>query len=119
VTRNAHSNDAGKVRLDAYSATWLAQRPSLRPRTVELYEYLLRRFVLTELGHKNLDKLTPMLIRAWHARLASERGLSPSTSAKAYRLLRSMMTTAVDDELIGRNPCLLRGPAWSDPWSAR
>ena len=101
--------DAGKVRLDIYSATWLSQRPTLRPRTLELYEYLLRRFVLPELGHKNLDKLTPMLIRAWHARLASEHGVSPSTSAKAYRLLRSMMTTAVDDELIGRNPCLLRG----------
>ena len=100
---------AGKVRLDAYSSTWLAQRPALRPRTVELYEYLLRRFVLPELGPKSLDKITPMMIRAWHARLRTEHGVSATTGAKAYRLLRSMLTTAVDDEFIGRNPCILRG----------
>lgn len=99
---------AGKVRLDVYSSTWLAQR-ALRPRTVELYEYLLRRFVLPELGTKSLDRITPMMIRAWHARLRTEHGVSATTAAKAYRLTRSMLTTAVDDELIGRNPCILRG----------
>ena len=101
--------EAGKVRLDTYSSTWLAQRPALRPRTVELYEYLLRRYVLPELGKRSLDKITPMMVRAWHARLATEHGVSATTSAKAYRLLRSMLATAVDDELIGRNPCILRG----------
>ena len=29
--------------------------------------------------------------------------------AKAYRLLRSVLATAVDDELIGRNACRIRG----------
>jgi integrase len=100
---------AGKVQLDVYSSTWLAQRPALRPRTIELYEYLLRRFVLPELGPKSLDKITPMMIRAWHARLRTEHGVSATTAAKAYRLLRSLLTTALDDELIGRNPCILRG----------
>ena len=29
--------------------------------------------------------------------------------AKAYRLLRAVMNTAVDDEVIGRNPCRIKG----------
>jgi integrase len=31
------------------------------------------------------------------------------TAAKAYRLLRTIMTTAVDDGLIRRNPCRIKG----------
>jgi hypothetical protein len=33
---------AGNARLEEFATTWLAQRVHLRPRTVELYEYLLR-----------------------------------------------------------------------------
>ena len=100
---------AGKVRLDQFSKQWLAQRVILRPRTIELYQYLLRLHVMPELGHVALDKLTPMKIRAWHAQLATEHGVSASTAAKAYRLLRSILSTAVDDEVLARNPCVLRG----------
>jgi integrase len=100
---------AGKVRLDAYAAQWLLQRTALRPRTVELYEYLLRLHVLPGLGSSPLEKITPMQIRAWHARLSTEHHVSATTAAKAYRLLRSILSTAVDDELLSRNPCVLRG----------
>jgi hypothetical protein len=41
--------------------------------------------------------------------------IGPSTVAKAYRLLRSIMATAVDDELIGRNPCRLKGASVERP----
>src|ERR1019366_5648347 len=64
--------NAGKVHLDVYAAQWLAQRTTLRPRTVELYEYLLRLHILPGLGAASLEKITPMQIRAWHARLATE-----------------------------------------------
>ncbi len=51
-------------------------------------------------------KLTPSAVRGWHARLA---GRHSSTAAKAYRLLRTMMNTAVADELVVRNPCRVEG----------
>ena len=35
--------------------------------------------------------------------------MSSTTTSKAYRLLRAVMATAVDDELIHRNPCRIRG----------
>ena len=37
--------DDGKVLLADYAATWIAERPALRPKTVELYGYLLRKHI--------------------------------------------------------------------------
>lgn len=37
------------------------------------------------------------------------QGLSHNTAAKSYRLLRPILGTAVDDEMIARNPCTLKG----------
>jgi integrase len=34
---------------------------------------------------------------------------SEDQAAKSYRLLRAILTTAVSDELIGRNPCTIKG----------
>ncbi len=34
--------DAGEILLSDYGATWIAERPALRPKTVTLYRYLLR-----------------------------------------------------------------------------
>jgi hypothetical protein len=46
-------------------------------------------------------------VRTWHGRLAAS-GLHHNTVAKIYRLFRSIMTTAVDDGLIARNPVRIK-----------
>jgi hypothetical protein len=46
--------------------------------------------------------LAPSKIRGWHAKLAQAH---PSTAAKAYRLLPSIMRTAVTDGLLLASPC--------------
>src|SRR5918997_2977002 len=56
-----------------------------------------------------LNKITTAAVREWRATLLST-GLSQTMTAKAYRLLRAiLMTAAVEDRLITRNPCQLRG----------
>src|SRR5690349_2436440 len=55
--------EAGRITLRDYAARWIAQRPDLRPRTVELYESELRLHILPGLGHIELLKLTPAKIR--------------------------------------------------------
>lgn len=40
----------GEVPLGEYAQRWVVERPGLRPRTVELYEGLLRRHLLPQLG---------------------------------------------------------------------
>jgi integrase len=47
-------------------------------------------------------------VRAWRAELL-RTGRSEETAAKAYRLLRAVLNTAVDDGRISRNPCRIKG----------
>ncbi len=61
-----------------------------------------------------LVEITPLEVRAWRAeRLAA--GIGGSTIAKAYRLLEAVLATAVQDELIARNPFLLPGAGSERP----
>ena len=100
----------GTVTLRDYATSWLAQR-TLRPRTVELYQGLLDRHILPDLGRVELGDLSPREVRGWHVALIKSGQPGPVTVAKAYRLLRTICETAVSDELIARNPCRLKGAA--------
>ncbi|WP_299520514.1 site-specific integrase [uncultured Serinicoccus sp.] len=88
-----------------YARQWLADRP-LKPRTVEGYEHLLRRYLEPEFGDLLVSDLTPALVRRWWAGLSPEH---PTVNARAYALLRAVLTTAVGDELLASNPCRVRG----------
>jgi hypothetical protein len=95
--------ERGKIKLAHYAGVWISQRPGLRPRTVDLYGWLLRRYIALQLGLVPLAKLTTPMIRQWRAGLLAD-GVSDSTAAKSYRLLRAVLTTAVEeDKIIPRN----------------
>ncbi len=99
---------SGQVTLASYANEWLASRPNLRPRTRELYESLLRLHILPGLGAAQLGRITPAAVRRWHADL-SNSGLGAPTVAKSYRLLKTILGTAVADEIVIRNPCAVKG----------
>jgi hypothetical protein len=42
--------ERGKVSLGDYAASWIAQRPGLRVRTVDLYSWLLAKHIAPDLG---------------------------------------------------------------------
>ncbi|MFO7591494.1 MAG: site-specific integrase [Acidimicrobiia bacterium] len=107
--------NAGKVSLRDYATRWLIERTQLRPRTRELYEGLLRLHILPGLGDTELVKLTPTAIRTWHSELIRASKPRASTPSKAYRLLRTILNTAVVDELLTRNPCLITGAGTERP----
>ncbi|GAA1261995.1 tyrosine-type recombinase/integrase [Oryzihumus leptocrescens] len=99
----------GKVMLEVYAADWITHRAGLRPRTVELYRWILGRHIAPTLGRVPLAKLDTPLIREWRSNLLAQ-GVSEGSVAKAYRLLRAILTTAVDeDRLIAANPCRIKG----------
>ena len=56
-----------------------------------------------------MAKLTPSAVRSWHARLSGGPRPGASTVAKAYRLLRTILNTAVEDGVLVKNPCLIEG----------
>jgi integrase len=100
--------DAGAVLLCQYGATWIEERPGLRPKTVTLYRYLLRSHIAPHFPVMAVAALRIGTVRRWRKKLL-DNGVSPVTTAKAYRLLRAIMNTAVDDGLIRRNPCRING----------
>jgi integrase len=114
VTREWTDPVGGQVQLRAYAERWLAQRPGLRPRTIELYSWLLARHIAPHLGGVPIGNLTPEMVREWRASLLSS-GVSESAAAKAYRLLRAVLMTATDDRIIPRNPCRIRGAGDEKP----
>ncbi|WP_369133606.1 tyrosine recombinase XerC [Modestobacter sp. I12A-02662] len=104
---------AGKETLAAYAERWVETRlvrgRPLAPRTAELYRAQLKNHILPALGSTPLRQLEASDIRAWYGRLNGPSGPGQVTAAKCYRLLRAICTTAVDDNLIARNPCSIRG----------
>src|SRR5690606_30530728 len=57
--------------------------------------------------------VTPSMVRSWHSTITKAR--SADAAAKAYRLLRAVMNTAVAEKLITRNPCKVDGGGRETP----
>jgi hypothetical protein len=91
---------AGQVTLADYSRQWLAARTDLRPRTRELYTSLLRLHIRPALGSFRIARITPSTVRNWFAELSGGDGPGQATAARTYRLLRTIMNTAVTDDLL-------------------
>ncbi len=105
--------DKGRVSLNEYAPKWLATRLTsrgepLRPKTVELYDGFLRLHILPTLGPVPLGRLTTAAVRSWHAALLAQ-GPGTASVAKCYRLLRTILGTAVEEGVIVANPCSIRG----------
>jgi integrase len=98
--------ESGKLSVAEFANEWLDQRTDLAFRTNELYRYLLDRHVLPQLGPISLVALSPSRVRRWYSSIAKQHA---STAAKAYRLLSSIMRTAVVDGLIVSSPCRVDG----------
>ena len=100
--------DDGKVSLIEYARTWIEERPGLRPKTVDGYNYLLRKHLTPILGPMPIADIKPGHVRRWRKQLL-DKGVSAVTVAKAYRLLKAILNTAVDDGALRRNPCRIKG----------
>nr|WP_307831292.1 tyrosine-type recombinase/integrase [Nucisporomicrobium flavum] len=101
--------ERAKVRVGDYADRWITERPALRPRTVALYRWTLGKHITPYLGEVELGRLDPPMVRQWRSDLLRD-GVSATMAAKAYRLLRAVVMTAVDqDELLRRNPCRIPG----------
>jgi integrase len=94
------------VTVCEFAEAWLGHR-DLEDRTREHYAQLLRDHVYPTFGSLPVPAVTPAAVRTWHAALSKRTG--PTARAHAYALLRTVMNTAVADDLIPANPCRVRG----------
>ena len=91
--------------LRTYADTWLPERTAVRglkPKTVSEYQRYLDRLIYPTLGDMRLKDVTPATVRAWIGKLNAR---TPRINEHAYALLKTILATAVQDELLDRNPC--------------
>lgn len=96
---------AGAVEFEEYAEGWF-RGLNLKPKTIAGYRSLLDSRILPVLGSVELRRITPDLLREWLADMAQE-GLSASRMGQAKRIVGAVLSQAVEDGLIGRNPANL------------
>lgn len=91
---------APEVTVGELSAKWVATKAGLRPKTREAAR-TASAHVVAEFGLDPADSILPSEVRVWNA------GMTGSASLRRQCLLAlsAMMQLAVDDGLIGSNPC--------------
>jgi integrase len=106
VDVGAPAKDA-KALLSAVVTAWIASTPEasdLKASTKVTYATLLRSQVLTDvIASKPLADLKPSHVEQLAVRMRV-KGCSPSTVRQTYTVLRSVLETAVRDELLASNP---------------
>jgi len=98
-----------RITFGEWVERWQQTTADLRPGARALYDYLLRRFLLPAFGTTPLGKLDTLTIRAWLGELHQAAEVTPTTIAKAYRLLRRSLNVAVEAGYLSRNPAAIKG----------
>ncbi len=100
--------DAGRVLFGQYAAAWIDERPNLRPSTIMAYRSGLRGHLIPAFGARAVSEIREPHVRRWRKAML-DAGVGLPTTAKAYVLLKAILNTAVDDGVIRRNPCRIKG----------
>jgi Phage integrase, N-terminal SAM-like domain len=77
----------------------IKERPGLRPNTVQVYQYMLAAHRQPFFGNRAVADIREAHVRRWRGELL-DSGVSPASVAKAYRLIKAIMSTAVDDGIV-------------------
>jgi integrase len=103
-------NKPARATFGAYSAQWLAGRQvsgrPIKQRTREHYQTILDDHLLPTFGTRQLSAIRPKNVRAWYTDTLVDR---PTLRSHAYSLLRTILGSAVNDELIDANPARIVG----------
>ena len=106
-----HDPKRGEVSFRDVVALWLASKVNLRPSTMDGYRGLLELHIVPAFADRPIGSITPLDVQTWLADRKANSKLAPNTLAKAYKILRAIMESAVDAELIARSPCRVKGAA--------
>jgi len=98
------------ITFGAYARAWIegrqvAGRP-IKDRTREHYHAILTDHLLDTFGSRQVAAITPKEVREWYAKTLTDK---PTMRSHAYSLLRTILGSAVNDELIDANPCRITG----------
>ncbi|MFD0063259.1 tyrosine-type recombinase/integrase [Streptomyces sp. NPDC056690] len=96
-----------KIAFGDFAEAWFKDR-DYAATTRERNAVVLNRYILPTFSAVSLREITTPQVRRWRTDLV-EAGVGAASVAKAYQVLRAILHTAVDDGLIERNPCRIKG----------
>ena len=105
VAESKRQSAAAWNTVGSFAERYLVER-GLRPTTQRNYRQLLRSRILPYFGEMPLTEVTLSEIKQWRASLDPA---TESSNAAAYRLVRSILQAAEEEELIVRAPPKIRG----------
>jgi integrase len=94
-----------------FLSQWLedVHKQSIRVRTYERYEEIIRLHLIPGIGHHWLKKLSPQHLQSFYKKKLEE-GLSATTVTSFHNVLHKALETAVRWNLVARNVCELVSP---------
>jgi integrase len=98
--------EAGKQRFGDYLDRWMQDQHKIRHNTRVMYEGSIRRHILpSRLADRRLQEIEPRHVRDWIAERA-KAGTPPATMLDTYQIIVRALYTAVNDEIIPKNPAI-------------
>lgn len=103
--------------FETYAKKWIAKRRTdkgepLRASTRANYEATLEHHLVPTFGRMRLRDITKGAVRRWYEDTLEGNGDTPRANSKAYGLLRAIMNSAVDEDLIEASPVHIRGAGY-------
>jgi len=101
---------AEEIHLRDYAEQWLETRTNkrgqpLKTRSKADYRRLLKAKINPTFGDMEIKNITKASVQAWYMRYSK----TPTEQASAYALFRTILNSAVEDELITVSPCRVKG----------
>ena len=100
------SIDTSKATVGEFLDQWMKDyvEPNTSPRTIETYDWIVKKHLKPRVGNVPLTKLTPLHVQNLIANMLG-LGLSSSTTVYAHRVLKQAIGQAVKWGMLGRNVC--------------
>jgi hypothetical protein len=95
-----------RVSVKEFLERWLEDvvKPSVRPRTYQVYGWVIRKHINPRIGGVPLQKLTPIHLQGLFTSMRGD-GITPRTQQIVFTPLRRALKQAVRWGLLRHNPC--------------
>jgi integrase len=103
VERSAKAAVRGET-VESFATRWIENR-NIKPRTRIEYTDMLAKHITPVLGEIGIGALTSDDINRWHAKTLTDK---PTARKNTYGLLHAICASAVEDELLVKNPCQIK-----------
>ena len=98
-------SESARIMFGEFVVEWKKGKLDISGKTLGTYNSQLKLYLLPKFGERKLTSITTSDIKKWVASLVDD-GVGPTTIRQSYRLLHQILQSALEDELLGRNPAV-------------